>query len=45
MENMLYEDAYRFASLTDDDINILFEKNKNKNTIKNTIWSLGIYNE
>ena len=45
MEDRLQEDAYRFATLTDDAINDLLEENKSKNTIKNTTWSLGIYNK
>ena len=39
------EDAARFACFTDGEINDLLEENKSKNIIKNTLWSLGIYNK
>ena len=37
-------DAFRFTLVNDEDIEKLIEDNKNKNTIKNTNWALGVYN-
>ena len=44
----LHEDAYRFATLTDDNIDIFLEENRSENIIKNTIWislGIGLYNK
>jgi len=45
LEGEIPEIINRFATLDDDEINDLINNTKSKNTIKNTNWSLGIYNQ
>lgn len=44
MDSAIEEEAFRFASLNDDDINLLIAEAKNKNTFKNTKWAVDLFN-